>query len=99
MTDLFPRDHHITIEKPPDIPVPGWYGVDTTANLRRLHAEQAAARAKTPPAPEPVDPWTALQSENRELRAKVRQLEDQNAALVAELASKAPPHLRKLEKR
>jgi hypothetical protein len=72
-----------------------WHGPDNTKNLRELKAQQAAARAATPPAPDPVDPLTAANLRIAELEGQVQTLQGE----LDKLRSATAPHLRGVEKR
>ena len=72
-----------------------WSGPNVSLNLSRLRSEQAAARAATPLAPDPVDPLTAANLRIAELEGQVQTLQGE----LDKLRSAAPPHLRGVEKR
>jgi hypothetical protein len=73
-----------------------WSGPNVSLNLSRLRSEQAAARAATPLARDPVDPLTAATLRIAELEGQVKALQSE----LDKLRSAAPPpHLRGVEKR
>lgn len=79
------------------VPDRGWDGPDTTANWRRLRAEQAAQRASCPPeiVHDTLDPFAQIE----QLKVRNSELEEQVKTLTAELARKSGPHLRGRETR
>lgn len=93
--------YNLTVQKMPDIVSPQWTDIrdqGALAHMRRLKEDAERRFQQMCSEPAPIDPLTQASNRIRELESKVRQLEEQNAILTAELA-KGSPHLHKVEKR